>query len=90
MFLHVGADVVVSLKKVIAILDLRTATAAVATREFVELCRNDKVVLDISGGEPKSLVLTEREIYLSPISSLTLKKRSDFLVSRVITDLEGT
>ncbi len=90
VFLHVGADVVVSLKSVIAILDLRTAREGVATREFIALCQTDKVVFDISSGTAKSLVLTEREVYLSPISSLTLKKRSDFLAARGITDLEGT
>lgn len=90
MFLHVGADVVVSLKKVIAILDLRTAREGVATREFIDLRHSEKVVFDISGGDAKSLVLTEREVFLSPISSLTLKKRADFLATQVITDLEGT
>lgn len=79
MFLHVGTDVVVSLGRVIAILDLRTAASAVATREFVSHIKATRKVTDISGGDPKSLVLTDSEVFLSPISSLTLKKRCDFL-----------
>lgn len=90
MFLHVGADVIVSLKQVIAILDLRTAHEAAATREFLQLRHADKVVLDISGGAAKSLVLTEREVYLSPISSLTLKKRADFLANHVVTEFPNS
>lgn len=79
MFLHLGADVVVSIKKVIAILDLRTAGHAPETREFLQLRRGERRVLDISEGDAKSVVLTDTEIYLSPISSLTLKKRSDHM-----------
>lgn len=79
MFLHVGTDVVVSLKRVIAILDLKSAGSSDATREFLNLLKSQKKVTDISGGDAKSLVLTDSEAFLSPISSLTLKKRCDFL-----------
>lgn len=86
VFLHLGADVVVSLKQVVAILDLRTAGAAEPTREFLQLLRSEKQVYDISEGEPKSLVLTDREVYLSPISSLTLKKRGETLSDNLASD----
>lgn len=79
MFLHVGTDVVVSLKRVVAILDLKSTGSTEATQEFLEHLRSQKKVNDISGGDAKSLVLTDTEVFLSPISSLTLKKRCDFL-----------
>lgn len=78
MFLHVGADVVVNLKRIVAILDLRTSTAGEATREFIQLANREKTVVDVAGGEPKSVVLTDSEMYLSPISSVTLMKRAGF------------
>jgi extracellular matrix regulatory protein B len=87
MFLHVGADVVVSLKRVVGILDMRSISASDATRDFLSLARSEKRVTDISGGDAKSVVLTDSEVYLSPISSLTLMKRADFLGSNVVTDL---
>lgn len=87
MFLHVGADVVVSLKRVIAIMDLRSSRNAESTREFMAMAQRQKRVHDIAGGEPKSVILTDAEIYLSPISSLTLKKRADFLNSNIVTEL---
>jgi hypothetical protein len=87
MFLHVGADVVVSLKRVVAIFDLRSCQTAEATREFLLLIQNEKKVTDVAGGDAKSLVLTDSEVYLSPISSLTLMKRADFLNSNVVLDL---
>lgn len=87
MFLHVGGDVVVSMKRVIAILDLRTSKTGEATREFLAMAYGQKRLVDIADGEMKSLVLTEKEIYLSPISSLTLMKRADFLANNVVSDL---
>lgn len=87
MFLHVGADVVVSVKRVVAIFDLRSSGVAETTREFLALAQGEKRVTDISGGDPKSLVLTDSEVYLSPISSLTLMKRADFLSHNVTLDL---
>lgn len=90
MFLHVGADVVVSLGRVVAIFDLKSSQTAEATREFITLAHQDKKVTDIAGGEAKSLVLTDSEIYLSPISSLTLMKRADFLNSDLMLDLDAS
>lgn len=89
MFLHVGADVVVSLRRVIAILDLKSSNQAEATREFLSWAQTQKRVVDVAGGDTKSLILTDSEVYLSPISSLTLMKRADFLSNNVATDLGG-
>jgi len=89
MFLHVGADVVVSLRSVIAILDLKSSSQAESTREFLSWAQTKKRVVDVAGSDPKSLILTDSEMYLSPISSLTLKKRADFLGTNIVTDLGG-
>jgi regulator of extracellular matrix RemA (YlzA/DUF370 family) len=90
MFLHVGADVVVSLKRVVAIFDLKSSQTAEATRAFITKAHQNKMVTDIAGGEAKSLVLTDSEVYLSPISSLTLMKRADFLNSDLMLDLDAS
>lgn len=82
MFLHLGTDMVVSLKQVIAILDLRSAGSPEQARSMVATLGRKKRVIDIAHGDPKSLVLTDTEAYLSPISSLTLKKRCDFIAQR--------
>jgi len=76
MYLHLGADVVVSMKQLVMILDLKTAGAAEASRQFIERLPQRIKVTDISDGEPKSLVLTDKEAFFSPISSLTLKRRA--------------
>ncbi|MDU2065472.1 MAG: DUF370 domain-containing protein [Sporomusaceae bacterium] len=76
MFLHLGSDYVVPLKNVIAITDMKNVKSGI-NQEFIKAKRSQKVVIDISEGNPKSFVITDKKIYLSAISALTLKKRAD-------------
>lgn len=75
MFLHLGADMVVPLRDVISITDLKSAQAGVNS-EFLKKMRDEKRILDISENDPKSFIITTNKVYLSAISSLTLKKRA--------------
>ena len=78
MFLHLGGDAIVRQSDVIAILDYR-ATRSAASKEYLQLARSENRLHDISEGEPKAFVITRSAVYLSPISSVTLKKRATFL-----------
>ncbi len=76
MFLHLGRDVVVPKKDIIAIIDLR-AKLSPTTKEFFEIAEDEGFIKSISGhNKEKSFILTTKEIFLSPISCSTLKKRS--------------
>ena len=79
MFLHVGDDVVVSLKDLILILDLRSAAHAEATRTFLRRCAAEGRVLSGSEAGAKSAVVTRDGVHYSPISSLTLVRRANLL-----------
>jgi len=76
MFLHLGADMVVPLRDVIAITDLKSAKSGM-NREFINKMRNEKKVIDVSENDAKSFIITTNKVYLSAISSLTLKKRAN-------------
>lgn len=76
MYLHIGNDMVVPYREIIAILDLGTAGRSAATREFLEKL-SSKARKDPEAGEIKSCIVTEKEIYYSTISSGTLMKRAD-------------
>jgi len=76
MFLHVGADRSVRSDDIVAIIDIRTAAESLATREFLEVMKDEGVLEDISERDPKSFVITGDRVYLSPISALTLSKRT--------------
>ncbi len=81
MFLHLGGDVMVLKKDIIAILDTKTKQAS-ATRDFLEIAKDEGFINSISDEEKeKTFVITSKEVFLSPISCNTLKKRSDNALS---------
>ena len=73
--LHIGNDVTVRLGEVLAILDLERTENAPATREYLQMARVEKR-LGSMGDDVKSLVVTERVVHPSPISSVTLHRRA--------------
>ncbi|MGB9803829.1 extracellular matrix regulator RemB [Desulfofundulus sp.] len=81
MFLHLGGDVIIPKKDIIAILNFRARNSAI-TREFLELARGEKSIHVIAEkGKEKSFVLTREQVFVSPISCSTLKKRAAMLIS---------
>lgn len=83
MFLHIGGDVVIPINDVIAIMDIDTTTISKDTKEFLKIAEEEGFIRSISNDLPKSFIITEVDkksvIYLSPISSVTLKKRSQYI-----------
>jgi hypothetical protein len=79
MFIHIGGDTVVSAKEVISILDHQTVKSSKINKKFLE--EKLKRVVDNNMEETKSYVITTDAIYCSPISSLTLKRRAQFVDS---------
>ena len=83
MFLHLGGDVVIPLKNVIAIMDIETTTISKDSKYFLKIAEEEGFIETISNDIPKSFIITEcnkkSKIYLSPISSVTLQKRTEFL-----------
>ena len=77
MFLHIGEDMVVLKKDIIAIIDSESGASSTVTQEFLSVGQAEGFFKKISESEKvKSYVVTERDIYLSPISAFTLLKRS--------------
>jgi len=70
VFLHLGRDIMVAKGDVIMILDYRAN---------LKTSPNGNVfVRNLAGkGKEKSWVITSRDIFISPISSSTLKKRAE-------------
>lgn len=82
MFLHLGENVVVPIKDVIGIFDVDTAMYSSDTIQFLRMAEEDGFVERITKDKPKSFVIAEvdkkSKIFLSPISSVTLSKRTEF------------
>lgn len=69
----------VSSKDVIAIFDTRLADQSTSTQEFLKVADEEGFVIVIDKNESKSFVVTSKNVFYSPISSLTLKKRAGFI-----------
>lgn len=77
MFLHLGADTVIPVRDVIAITDYKLSRSAI-NEEFIHTMREEQLIVNVSENNPKSFVITDKTVYLSAISALTLKKRSSY------------
>lgn len=81
MFLHLGGDVVVPKNEVIAILNIQLMKKNETNKEFMKISDEEGFTNTISDKDSaKSVIITTKNIYLSPISSVTLKKRSDDVI----------
>jgi|LSQX01.2.fsa_nt_gb iron only hydrogenase large subunit-like protein len=83
MFVHLGADVVIPTKEIVAIIDMRLVEISEITAEFFREAVEEDFVRDISQGSGKSMVITSRTIYISPISTMTLKSRAEDVLKGV-------
>lgn len=83
MFLHLGENIVVPIKDIIGIFDVETSMYSSDTTQFLRMAEEDGFVQRITKDKPKSFIIAEvdkkSKIYLSPISSSTLTKRSQAL-----------
>jgi len=81
MFIHIGGDTVVSTKEVISIMDHQSIKSSKINKKFIEDEKRLKKLVENNAEETKSYVITKDAIYCSPISSLTLKRRAQFVDS---------
>lgn len=80
MFLHLGNDITVFAKDIVAVFDFENTTTSKLTRKFLNAGEAKNCVINVSCEDlPKSFVITEYrkkvKIYISPISTSTLLKR---------------
>ncbi|QGP91938.1 hypothetical protein MGLY_12870 [Neomoorella glycerini] len=82
MYLHIGNEMVVPCKEIIAILNLSTTGRAGVNNEFLNKA-NLKFKKDPRTEGCKSCIITDKEIYYSSISSGTLMKRASSIFSNL-------
>lgn len=83
MFVHIGENIVIPEGSIIAIIDIESVNTSDDTKQFLKIAEEEGFVERITEDEPKSFILAEIDkksiVYLSPISSITLCKRSCFI-----------
>ena len=81
MFLHIGNDVYLPEKDIIAICNLDTASVSKNTQIYLKKCEAKGCVETICDDIPKTFVVTKKnkkdKVYLTNISSATLIKRAE-------------
>ncbi|MDK2930807.1 MAG: extracellular matrix regulatory protein [Bacillota bacterium] len=75
LFLHIGGQVSVAVRDLVAMLDMEIVKKSPLTAEFLSRVREDRGVLSVDGQEPRCAVITPSAVYLSPISLPTLRRR---------------
>ncbi len=82
MYLHLGGEVSVNTKEIIAIMDMETSSTSKITREFLKITQKKSKIISVNDELPKSYVVINRMgktmVYISPISSQTLLKRANY------------
>lgn len=76
MYLHIGEDVVINSKSIIGIFDMDTSTVNKSTRDYLAKAEKNKKVIYVNYELPKSFIVTENNIYVSPLNTSTLVKRT--------------
>ncbi|MBS4212389.1 MULTISPECIES: extracellular matrix regulator RemB [Neobacillus] len=74
MYIHIGEDLNIRAKDIISILDKDSVKNSELAGEFLQ--RHQDKVINLSKNPFKSVVITFDKVYLSPIASGTLKRRS--------------
>ncbi|MBM7653786.1 extracellular matrix regulator RemB [Neobacillus cucumis] len=78
MYIHIGEDLNIRAKDIISILDKESANHSPLVEEFLK--QQNERVINLSKNPYKSIIITKEKVYLSPIASGTLKKRSNQMI----------
>ena len=82
MYIHLGGDVLVKKDKIVAIIDLEMTKVSQVNQIFLENMknhyRNIRYISEL--GREKTLIVTINDLFFSPISSMTLFKRSSMQI----------
>ena len=86
MYLHLGQDTVVNMDEIVGIFDLDTSTVSKFTRDYLAKAEKNGWVVNVSFDLPKSFIVCRdkednTQVYISPISSSTLLKRTNYVDS---------
>ena len=76
MYIYLGGDIAISTTDIIGIFDMDTSTVNKATRDYLSKAEKDKKVVYVNYELPKSFIVCRDKIYVCPLNTATLLKRS--------------
>lgn len=79
MYLHLGNDIVIDSKKIVAMFDIDACTVSKKTRDFLASAQKNGEVINVSYELPRSFVICndkgKTSVYISQLSTKTLSRR---------------
>ncbi|HBT65772.1 MAG TPA: DUF370 domain-containing protein [Ruminococcaceae bacterium] len=97
MYLHLGQETVVRQSDIIGIFDMDKSTISKHSRQFLADAQKGGRVFNVSDDLPKTYVVcVDREgtetVYISQISSATLRRRAEFIksLSNILPEKQGS
>ena len=79
MFIHIGDDQVIQSNDVISIIDYNLVSSSTINEEMLQQLKRKKEVIVSDEELTKAVVITSDKVYYSPLSVLTLKKRTSMI-----------
>lgn len=80
MYIHLGGEKIIRSSELVAIFDISIEKSSKISKQYVSYAQQHKHIEVIGEEEAKSIVVTKRKVYYSPISSATLKKRANIFI----------
>lgn len=77
MYLFLGEATATVSKNIIGIFDMDTSTVNKATRDFLNNAEKTNKVKYVNFDLPKSFILTDDFVFISPVNTSTLRKRAN-------------
>lgn len=75
MYIHIGGGNAVYIGDIIGIMDIENTSTSRVTREFLRKKEEEGKIITTSFDLPKSFVITEKYVYITPVTAQTLEKR---------------
>lgn len=75
MYIHLGSDVTIPKKEVIAIFDIERVSVEKSVNDFLSYCQKNGKIYYVSLDMPKSFVVCADRVYVCNVAAGTLKKR---------------
>ena len=77
MYLHLGSDISVNIDEVVGIFDIERITVDKYMKDYLSYCQKHGKIYYVSLDMPKSIVVCLDTVFITNVSCLTLKKRSE-------------
>ena len=82
MYLHIGNDNMINSQNIIGIFDIDICTIEQRLRDFLSEKQRKGDIVDVAEDLPGTFIVTNDKVYISGLSSTTLRQRVEHLNNR--------